>query len=117
MVVGLILAMIVPNYTFFATATPLFILGAIPVLVDCQLKDGNIDPIKIEAAITSKTKAVIITHMWGIPCDMEEISLICKKHNILLLEDCSHAHGALYDDAVVGTGGIGNRSGYCQSCI
>jgi len=82
---------IVPAYTFFATASPLFQLGALPILADCG-ENGNIDPISIEKKITKNTKAVVVTHMWGIPCDMENISRLCKKHNILLLEDCSHAH-------------------------
>ncbi|KKP43249.1 MAG: hypothetical protein UR31_C0009G0004 [Parcubacteria group bacterium GW2011_GWA2_33_14] len=93
---------IVPAYTFFATALPLFQLGALPILADCG-ENGNIDPISIEKKITKNTKAVVVTHMWGIPCDMENISRLCKKHNILLLEDCSHAHGATIKDNVVGT--------------
>lgn len=95
---------IVPNYTFFATATPLFILGAVPVLCDCN-EDGNINYNCIENLITNKTKAIIITHMWGIPCDMDEILEIVKKHKLLLLEDCSHAHGAKYKEKNVGTFG------------
>ena len=95
---------ICPAYTFFATASPLFFTGAKPVLCDCD-QNGNIDPQKIEKKITSKTKGIIITHMWGIPCQMDEIIKICKKNNLLLLEDCSHAHGAKYKNKVVGSFG------------
>lgn len=95
---------ICPAYTFFATVTPIFFTGAIPVLCDID-EYGNIDPKDIERKITSKTKAIIVTHMWGNPCKMDEISLIAKKYNILLFEDCSHAHGSVYKNKVVGTFG------------
>ena len=93
---------IVPAYTFFATATPLFLLGAMPVLADCK-SDGNMDPEAAELLITDKTKAVVVTHMWGIPCDMPRLAQIAQKHKILLLEDCSHAHGATLNGEIVGT--------------
>ncbi len=95
---------ICPAYTFFATVTPLLFTGAKPVLCDCDA-NGNIDPQEIEKKITSKTKGVIITHMWGIPCQMDKIVEICKKHKLLLLEDCSHAHGARYNGKPVGSFG------------
>lgn len=95
---------IAPVYTFFATVSPLLYLGAKPVFCDCR-SDGNIDPAMIEKKITAKTKAVIVTHMWGIPCDMDKILAICKKYNLKLLEDCSHAHGARYKNKLVGTFG------------
>lgn len=91
-----------PNYTFFATNTPLVYMGYKPKLIDCN-SDGNIDPKEIEKNITKNTKAVVVTHMWGIPCDMDEIVKICKERKILLLEDCSHAHGAQYKWKKVGT--------------
>jgi dTDP-4-amino-4,6-dideoxygalactose transaminase len=96
---------IVPTYTFFATASPLMILGAIPIFADCLL-DGNIDPEDIKRKITSKTKAVVITHQWGIPCEMDAILEICKEHKLKLLEDCSRAHGAKYKGKKVGTFGL-----------
>jgi len=95
---------ICPAYTFFATVTPLLFTGAKPVLCDCD-ENGNIDPKEIKKKITPKTKAVVITHMWGIPCQMDKIVDICKKNNLLLLEDCSHAHGARYKGRVVGSFG------------
>lgn len=95
---------ICPAYTFYASVTPIFQTGAIPVLCDADL-DGNIDPTKIESLITPQTKAILVTHMWGIPCDMDAISSICKKHSLKLIEDCSHAHGATYKGKKVGSFG------------
>lgn len=95
---------ICPAYTFFATVSPIFFTGAKPILVDCD-KSGNIDPILVENAITPRTKAIIVTHMWGLPADMNKLSQIAKKHKLLLLEDCSHAHGAKINGKLVGTWG------------
>ncbi len=95
---------ICPAYTFFATVTPLLQTGAIPVLCDSD-ENGNIDPKEIEKSITPKTKGVVVTHMWGIPCQMDEITALCKKHKLILLEDCSHAHGTKYKGKLVGTFG------------
>ena len=94
-----------PTYTFLATVTPIFQCYAKPVLCDCEEDTGNICPMDIEKKITEKTKAIVITHMWGHPCDMDKILEICKKHNLLLIEDCSHAHGATYKGKKVGTFG------------
>ncbi len=93
---------IIPAYTFFATASPLFVLGAVPVLVDCDAS-GNIDPEKIPEKITERTKAIVITHMWGIPGQMEKLAAIAREHGLLLLEDASHAHGATYEGRVIGS--------------
>lgn len=95
---------ICPALTFFATSSPLPYMGIKTVLCDCK-DDGDINPNKIESLITDKTKALVITHMWGMPCDMDEILKICKKYNIALIEDCSHAHGAKYKNKTVGTFG------------
>lgn len=95
---------ICPDYTFFASASPLFILGARPVLVDCR-GDGNIDPAQIERAFSERTRAVLVTHMWGHPCEMDAITAICNRRGVPLLEDISHAYGAEYRGARVGTFG------------
>ncbi len=95
---------ICPIYTFFATISPIFQTGAKPVFVDCD-STGNIDYEKIEQNITKKTKAIIVTHMWGYPCKMDEIRKIADKYNIYLLEDCSHAHGGSYKDKKLGEWG------------
>jgi len=84
-----------PDYTFFATISPIVYNWATPIFCDCK-DDWNIDHKDILKKITNKTKAIIITHMWWIPCDMDEITKICKDNNLILLEDCSHAHWAKY---------------------
>jgi len=93
---------ICPVYTFFATISPVVYSGAKIVFCD-SLDDGNICPEDIEKKITGKTKAIIVTHMWGIPCDMDRIVELCSKYGLILLEDCSHAHGACYGDKKVGS--------------
>jgi len=95
---------ICPTYTFFATVSPLMSTGARPIFCDCRM-DGNIDPAEIIRKITPKTRAVMVTHMWGIPCDMDIIQNICLQNNLVLLEDCSHAHGASFNGKKVGTFG------------
>ena len=95
---------ICPTYTFFATISPLMSTGARPVFCDCR-EDGNINPDEIIRKITQKTRAVVVTHMWGIPCEMDTIHNICSRYGLALLEDCSHAHGASFGGQKVGTFG------------
>lgn len=92
---------ICPAYTFFATNTPIFFTGATPVLVDCN-ELGNIDVNEIERKITSRTKAIVVTHMWGYPCEMDKLRMIADKYHLWLLEDCSHAHGGSYKGKKLG---------------
>lgn len=96
---------IVPTYTFLATVTPLLRLGAIPVFADANPDTGNIDPYDIEQKITSKTKAIAVTHMWGIPCEMDRIMAIARQHGLKVVEDCSHAHFTKYNNKLLGTFG------------
>lgn len=95
---------IVPAYTFLATATPLFHLGAIPVLADCD-RTGNLDAADAETRITARTKAIMVTHMWGLPCNMAALTQLAVKHDLALLEDASHAHGATIRGQKLGTFG------------
>lgn len=95
---------ICPAYTFFATVTPLFHTGAVPVLCGMRM-DGNIDPAKIEEMINERTKAIVVVHMWGIPCEMDRISEIARDHELMLFEDCSHSHGAIFKGKKLGTFG------------
>ena len=94
-----------PTFTFLSTVMPIFVVNAMPVLVDAEPDTGNIDPQDLERRITERTKAVVITHMQGHPCDMEAIQALTRKHRLALIEDCSHAHGARYKDRFVGTFG------------
>jgi perosamine synthetase len=95
---------IVSAYTFLATATPLLHLGATPVLVDCE-DSGNIDPYLVEQAITTRTRAIVVTHMWGYPADIIALRDIASRLGVWLIEDGSHAHGASVDGRKVGTFG------------
>ena len=94
-----------PTYTFLATVMPIFVVNAVPVLVDADPTNGNVDPDDIERHITTKTKAIVVTHMWGMPCDMARIAEIAQRHGLLLVEDCSHAPGAVSAGKKVGSWG------------
>lgn len=96
---------IVAANTYIATVLGASLNKATPIFVDAD-EFHNIDPDKIECAITSKTKAVLVTHFYGQACQMEQIQDICNRHNIYLLEDCAQAHGAMYAGKQVGTWGI-----------
>jgi perosamine synthetase len=93
---------IAPTFTFLSTVMPLFVVNAVPVLVDCEPDTGNIDPAVIEAAITPRTRAVVVVHINGHACDMEPIVDICRRRGLKLVEDASHAHGAMWNDTKVG---------------
>ncbi len=96
---------IVPSFTFFATATPVLTLGAIPVFADVDADSHTLSPKAIEEKITPNTKAIVLVHTWGNPADMDGIMALAKKYNLKVLEDCSHAHGAEYKGKKVGTFG------------
>ncbi|MEI6755839.1 MAG: aminotransferase class V-fold PLP-dependent enzyme [bacterium] len=94
-----------PVYTFHATVSPMMYLGAVPVFCDADGM-GNISLEQIKTRISAKTKAVIVTHMWGTPVqDIEDIARYCKEEGLYLLEDCSHAHGAEINGSKVGSFG------------
>jgi dTDP-4-amino-4,6-dideoxygalactose transaminase len=96
---------IISDYTFPATLIPLFLLNVIPVLCDVDQNDANIDPDCIEKLITNKTKAIVVTHWWGQPCNMKKILKICKKYKLKLIEDCAHSPGAKFLNKNVGSFG------------
>ncbi len=96
---------IVPCMTFIRCATPLVHLGLVPVLVDIDPKTGNLDPDSLISAITSKTRAVLAVHMWGIPADMKRLTAVCADHELHLIEDFSHAHYSRHSKGVVGSFG------------
>jgi dTDP-4-amino-4,6-dideoxygalactose transaminase len=91
------------SHTALATAAAIVMTGATPVLIDIEEDYYTIDPSKIEEAITLKTKAIIPVHLYGQPCDMDAIMAIAKKHNLIVIEDCAQAHGAIYKNSKVGT--------------
>ena len=100
---------IVPGYTFIASISTIIMMNAVPVLA--EIDDSlTIDPTKIEALITPKTKAIMPVHMLGNPCKMDEIMAIAKKHNLYVIEDCCQAVGASYKGKCCGT--IGDVGAY-----
>jgi dTDP-4-amino-4,6-dideoxygalactose transaminase len=96
---------IVPTYTFAASAHVVAWLGAKPVLVDVEKDTFNIDPKAIEKAITKKTKAIMPVHFAGHSCDMDAIMKIAKKHNLFVIEDAAHAIGTEYKGKKIGSFG------------
>ncbi|WP_375509170.1 lipopolysaccharide biosynthesis protein RfbH, partial [uncultured Caballeronia sp.] len=98
---------------FPTTVNPILQFGAVPVFVDVELGTYNIDATQIEAAISPKTKAIMLAHTLGNPYNLETIVALCKKYNLWLIEDCCDALGATYDGKLVGTfGDIGTISFY-----
>ena len=94
---------ILPPYTFIATASVVLEANCVPVFVDIDPKTYNLDSSKIEAAITAKTKAIIPVHFAGQACDMDGIMAIAAKHNLRVIEDAAHAHGGEYKGKKLGS--------------
>ena len=94
---------IVPPYTFIATATIVIEANCVPVFVDIDPDTYNLDPSKIESAITKRTKAIIPVHFAGLACDMDHIMAIAQKHNLFVIEDAAHAHGGEYKGKKLGS--------------
>lgn len=96
---------IVTSYSWISTASSIMMQNAVPIFCDIEEESLGLCPIDLESKITSLTKAVIVTHMFGYPAKIQEIKKICSKHGILLIEDASHAHGADVGGKKVGTFG------------
>jgi len=104
---------IVPALSWATTVWPLIQHQLIPVFVDCDLDTYNFDMKKLEAAITPKTKAIKLVHVYGNPCDMDAIMALAKKHNLFVIEDTCESMGALYKGKSVGSfGDVGTMSLY-----
>ncbi len=109
---------IVPAFTMAASWLAVLYTGATPVFVDCELDTYNIDPMKIEERITTRTKAIMPVHIYGHPCEMGPIIEIARAHSLLIIEDAAEAHGALYHGQLAGTfGDIGCFSFYGNKII
>ncbi len=108
---------IVPPRTFLATASCVVMRGATPIFADLDPHSGNLNAETIAAAITPKTKAIIVVHLAGWPCDMQPIMELARKHNIKVIEDCAQAHGAMYRGQMVGTLGDIGAFSFCQDKI
>ena len=96
---------IVPSFSFIATATAVSMTGAKPVFVDVNEQTFGIDPAQVEDSVTPKTKAVIGVHLFGQPFDVPGVQQVCDSHNLTLIEDAAQAHGAMYNGEK--TGGFG----------
>ena len=94
---------VVPSFSFIATAEVVALVGAKPVFVDIEPLTYNIDPEKIEKAITKKTKAIIPVDLYGLPADMKPIREIADKHGLVIVEDAAQAHGAVYSGKPAGS--------------
>ena len=101
---------IVPSNTYIATALAVTYVGAIPIFVEPDIRTFDIDPSRIEDAITDKTKAIIPVHLYGQPCDMEPILALAEKYRLYVVEDCAQAHGATYKGKTIGS--FGHAAGF-----
>ena len=101
---------IVPSNTYIATALAVTYVGAKVVFVEPELETFNIDPARIEAAVTDRTRAIMPVHLYGRACDMDPIMDIARRHGLRVVEDCAQAHGATYRGRRVGT--FGDAAGF-----
>lgn len=101
---------IVPSNTYIASWLAVTHAGATPVPVEPDERTYNIDPTKIEQAITPKTKAIMVVHLYGQPADMDPINVIAQKHGLKVIEDCAQSHGARYKGRR--TGSLGAAAGF-----
>jgi dTDP-4-amino-4,6-dideoxygalactose transaminase len=109
---------IVPAFSYMATANVVELVGAVPIFVDIDITTFNIDVTKIEAAITTKTKAIIPVHEFGLACDIEAVMTIAKKYKLFVIEDAACALGAMYKNKHVGSfGNFGSFSLHPRKAI
>lgn len=96
---------IVPTFTYIASVNCITYTGAMPVFVDSLEDTWQMNPLEVEKKITPKTKAILVVHLYGHPCEMDSICSIAKRHNIFVVEDCAEAIGSKYQGQYVGTFG------------
>lgn len=101
---------IVPSNTYIASILGIIHAGHVPVLVEPDIVTYNIDPLKIEAVISPKTKAILVVHLYGKCCAMDQITAIAQKNDLHIIEDCAQSHGAMYKGKMAGT--FGAMSGF-----
>ncbi len=106
---------IVPPYSFVATASVVIEANCVPVFVDIDPDTYNLDPSKIEAAITTRTKAIIPVHFGGQACDMDSLMRIANKNNLHVIEDAAHAHGGEYKGKKLGSIGLAGSFSFQSS--
>lgn len=108
---------ITTSRTYIASASCAVMRGAVPVIVDVDRDTQNISPAAIRAAITPKTRAILVVHLAGWPCDMDAIMALAKEFNLKVIEDCAQAHGATYKGRQVGSIGHAAAFSFCQDKI
>lgn len=108
---------IVPARSFFATASCVLAVGALPVFADVDPVTQNIDPASVERMVGPSTRAVICVHLAGWPCDMDALGTLCARHGLLLVEDCAQAHGAAWRGRRVGSFGDAASFSFCTDKI
>lgn len=96
---------IVPSNTYIATILSILHAKMKPVLVEPDITTYNIDPYRIEEKVSDKTKAILVVHLYGKSCQMDSIQQLCKKYNLILIEDCAQSHGAKFKGQLTGTFG------------
>jgi perosamine synthetase len=87
---------IVPSATWWASVVPMLWLGALPVFAESEEQRGGLDPEDVERKVTSRTRAIVVVHLWGMPSRMTELLAIARKHHLIVIEDTSHAQGATW---------------------
>jgi len=108
---------IVTPRTFLASVSSVVTVGATPVFADVDINSQNIEAANIEKVLTSKTKAVVVVHLAGMPADMDSIMALSKEHGFFVIEDCAQAHGATYKGQSVGSIGHIGAWSFCQDKI
>ena len=108
---------IVTSRTFFASVSSIVNAGATPVFADVCLDSQNINAESISKVMTNKTKAIVCVHLAGWPCDMDPVMLLAEQYNLVVIEDCSQAHGAKYKGRSVGSIGHIGAWSFCQDKI
>lgn len=108
---------ITPSRTYVASASCAVMRGALPVVVDVDPVSQNICPAAIRAAITERTRAIVVVHLAGWPCDMDPIMAIAEEFKLKVIEDCAQAHGAVYKGRPVGSIGHAAAFSFCQDKI
>lgn len=94
---------LVPTATFWASVLPMVWCGLVPVFCESESATLGIDPADMRRKITPRTKAVVIVHLWGLPCKVDEIQRVCDEFDLRIIEDASHAHGGVYHGRKCGT--------------
>lgn len=109
---------VVPDLTFISPASMALLCGAKPIFADVERSTWTIDPLAIEAQITPRTKAIVVVHLYGHPCDMDPIMEIARRHSLYVIEDCAESLGSRYKGRKVGTiGDIGTFSFFANKVI